>query len=43
VRLRQPRVGGEMLAGLLVGAALLSPWRHVNSMPDDTRSGSSSP
>jgi Kef-type K+ transport system membrane component KefB len=33
VRLRQPRVGGEMLAGLLVGAALLSPWRHVNSSP----------
>jgi Kef-type K+ transport system membrane component KefB len=33
VRLRQPRVGGEMLAGLIVGAALLSPWRHVNSSP----------
>jgi Kef-type K+ transport system membrane component KefB len=29
VRLRRPRVGGEMLAGLLVGAALLSRWRHV--------------
>ena len=28
VRLRQPRIGGEMLAGLLVGGALLSPWRH---------------
>ena len=27
VRLHQPRVGGEMVAGLLVGAALLSPWR----------------
>jgi Kef-type K+ transport system membrane component KefB len=33
VKLRQPRVGGEMLAGLLVGAALLSPWRHVSSSP----------
>jgi Kef-type K+ transport system membrane component KefB len=33
VRLRQPRVGGEMLSGLLVGAALLAPWRHVNSSP----------
>jgi Kef-type K+ transport system membrane component KefB len=27
VRLRQPRIGGEMLAGLLIGGALLSPWR----------------
>lgn len=33
VKLRQPRVGGEMLAGLLIGAALLSPWRHVDSSP----------
>jgi Kef-type K+ transport system membrane component KefB len=33
VKLRQPRVGGEMLAGLFVGAALLSPWRHVHSSP----------
>jgi Kef-type K+ transport system membrane component KefB len=29
VRLRQPRIGGEMLAGLLVGGAILSPWRHA--------------
>ena len=27
VRLGQPRIGGEMLAGLLIGGALLSPWR----------------
>jgi Kef-type K+ transport system membrane component KefB len=29
VRLRQPRIGGEMLAGLLVGGALMSPWRDT--------------
>jgi len=28
-RLGQPRIGGEMLAGLLVGGALMSPWRHA--------------
>jgi Kef-type K+ transport system membrane component KefB len=31
VRLRQPRIGGEMIAGLLIGAALLSPWRDVGA------------
>ncbi len=30
VRFGQPRVGGEMVAGLVVGAALLSPWRSVD-------------
>jgi Kef-type K+ transport system membrane component KefB len=29
VRHRQPRICGEMLAGLLVGSALLSPWRRI--------------
>lgn len=27
VRLGQPRIAGEMLAGLVIGGALLSPWR----------------
>ena len=30
-RCRQPRICGEMLAGLLVGAALLSPWRRIGA------------
>jgi Kef-type K+ transport system membrane component KefB len=31
VRFEQPRIAGEMLAGLLIGAALLSSWRAVGS------------
>jgi Kef-type K+ transport system membrane component KefB len=31
VRLGQPRIGGEMLAGMLVGGALLSPWTAEGS------------
>lgn len=33
VRFRQPRIGAEMLAGLLVGSALLAPWRTSGSPP----------
>jgi Kef-type K+ transport system membrane component KefB len=31
VRLRQPRIGGEMVAGLVVGGALLSRWHMTGS------------
>lgn len=31
LRLQQPRIGGEMVAGLLIGGLLLSPWRVVGS------------